>query len=88
MKNKYRHYTSSYIMKNKYRHYTSSRIRRYTFSCIKKCLLSLYISLYNDIFVSLVHKSVFLLYDMMYNNNIYFSLYKKIYNDNICFSYT
>ena len=35
-------------MKNKYCHYTSSRIRRYTFSCIKKCLLSLYDLLYND----------------------------------------
>ena len=35
-------------MKNKYCHYTSSRIIRYTFSCIKKCLLSLYNFLYKD----------------------------------------
>ena len=35
-------------MKNKYCYYTSSRIRRYTFSCIKKYLLSLYTLLYND----------------------------------------
>ena len=35
-------------MKNKHCHYTSSRIRQYTLSCIKKCLLSLYIFLYND----------------------------------------
>ena len=48
MKNKYCHYTSSYIMKNKYCHYTSSRIRRYTISSIKKYLLSLYIFLYNE----------------------------------------
>ena len=35
-------------MKNKYCYYTLSRIRQYTLSCIKKCLLSLYIFLYND----------------------------------------
>ena len=40
--------TLSHIMKNKYCYYTSSHIRRYTFSCIKKCLLSLYALLYND----------------------------------------
>ena len=45
--NIYFYYISSYIMKNEYCHYTSPRIRRYTFSCIKKCLLSLYIFLYN-----------------------------------------
>ena len=27
------------------------------------------------------------LYETMYNDNIYFSLYKKIYNDNIYFSF-
>ena len=31
-----------------YCRYTSSRITQYTFSCIKKCLLSLYKKLYND----------------------------------------
>ena len=48
LRNVYCHYISSYIMKNKYCHYTSSRIIRYTFSCIKKYLLSLYIFLYNE----------------------------------------
>ena len=42
------YYISSYIIINKYCYYTSARIRRYTFSCIKKYLLSLYIFLYND----------------------------------------
>ena len=58
MKNKYCHYTSSYIMKNKYRHYTSSRIRRYTFSYIKKCLLSLYKRAYNDNKHFLIYENV------------------------------
>ena len=42
------HYITACIMKNKYCHYTSSCIRRYTFSCIMKCLLSLYNCLYNE----------------------------------------
>ena len=38
--------------------------------------------------ISVIHESVFLLYETMYNKNIYFSLYKKIYNDNKYFYYT
>ena len=60
-----------------------------------KCLLSLYVFLYNDNKHFIIHEGVFLLYDTMYNNNIYLSLYKKIYNDNkhfiihedVCFLY-
>ena len=45
-------------MKNKYCHYTSSRITRYTFSCIKKYLLSLYIASYNTIYTFMYNKNV------------------------------
>ena len=61
-------------MKNIYYHYTLSRITRYTFSCIKK-----YFSCIELYLLSFIHESVFLLYEMMYNNNIYFSLYKRVY---------
>ena len=44
-------------MTNKYYHYTSSRITRNTFSCITKHLLSLYVFLYNDIYLSLYKKT-------------------------------
>ena len=37
--------------------------------------------------ISVIHENVFLLYDTMYNINIYFSLCKKIYDDNKHISY-
>ena len=36
--------------------------------------------------ISLIREDVFLLYETMYNKNIYSLLYKKIYNDNKYFS--
>ena len=33
------------------------------------------------IFISLIHESACLLYEPMYNDNIYLSLYKKVYSD-------
>ena len=55
MTNKYCYYISSRIrrciMTNKYCYYTSSYIRRYARRCIKKCLLSLYIFLYNEKYI-------------------------------------
>ena len=38
--------------------------------------------------ILIIHESVFLLYKMMYNDNIYSSLYKRVYNDNNYFYYT
>ena len=32
--------------------------------------------------ISLIHESVYRVYEPMYNNNIYLLLYKKMYNDN------
>ena len=40
-------------MKNKYCYYTLYCVIRNTFSCIKKCLLSLYIILYNEKYIFL-----------------------------------
>ena len=61
----------------------------------KKYLLSLYTLLCNDNKYFFIHGDVFLLYEAMYNDNIYFSytrsyilsLYKNIYNDNKHFLY-
>ena len=50
------------------------------YSCYtRRCIMT------TNIFI--IHESVFLLYETMYNDNIYFSLYKKIYNDNEHFLY-
>ena len=38
--------------------------------------------MYNNNKHFIIREDVFLLYDMIYNDNIYFSLYKKTYNDN------
>ena len=42
----------------------------------------LYKTINNDNKYFSLHKSVLLLYEAMYNNNIYLLLYKRIYNDN------
>ena len=80
-------------MKNIYCHYTSSRIRRYTFSCIKKCLFSLYNFLHNDnkycyYTASCIMRNTLscireIFVVVIYNNNKYFLLYYVYINIHI-----
>ena len=57
--------------------------RNICFYYTKRCIIQMFIV----IIYSLIHKSVFLLYKTMYNNNIYFSLHEMMYNNNMCFLY-
>ena len=68
MTNKYCHYTSL-VCKHKYFYYTRKCIFHYT----RRCIMT--------INISTIMKMYIVLYETMYNDNIYLSLYKKVYND-------